>query len=525
MEQASPHYRSYWPAILISKQIYAAVRPSFILLTVELAEELEATLREFTEAPSIEVRENGGRVVPFAGLSWEVRGTPEKPLLHLWSVHHNFTRRVLAILDHSEDRLALAVERFGRVKPDRLEFIRTDFEPSARSLSREEFCERFARILHQQFPDDTLESLTISQDLEHSLSGSYARGILRRGSTHWAVLGVPDGEPPDAAEKSLTFSLLWLDCVCQSGRRRVAGLRLVVPKGASRTVAHRFQALESKLALELYERDPERETLERIDPRSGGNLDTWIVPHREAQMLLDRARSALGPIIALAPKAISIHPVVPSRTVALSFRGLPFAQWDDGRVFFGIGDSREELESAASHESLKTLLSNLEIRRQPFASDTRHTFYRSQPERWLESLVREDVTRIDASLDARFAYSQVFANNGGEHGILDVLTLTRRGRIAIVELKAAEHIHAPLQVADYWLRTRRHMQQGDFARYGYFTGAELQPTAPLVYLVAPALRFHPATDVLLRYLSPEIEVIRVGLAESWRRGLRVVMRH
>jgi len=48
--------------------------------------------------------------------------------------------------------------------------------------------------------------------------------------------------------------------------------------------------------------------------------------------------------------------------------------------------------------------------------------------------------------------------------------------------------------------------------------------APLVYLVAPALRFHPTTDTLLRYLTPEMEVVRVGLAESWRGGVRVVMR-
>jgi len=52
----------------------------------------------------------------------------------------------------------------------------------------------------------------------------------------------------------------------------------------------------------------------------------------------------------------------------------------------------------------------------------------------------------------------------------------------------------------------------------------LQQAPPLVYLVAPALRFHPATDDLLKYLSPELEVARVGLAESWRRGLHVVMR-
>ena len=45
-----------------------------------------------------------------------------------------------------------------------------------------------------------------------------------------------------------------------------------------------------------------------------------------------------------------------------------------------------------------------------------------------------------------------------------------------------------------------------------------------MYLVAPALRFHPTTDDLLKYLSPELEMVRMGLAESWRGGLRVVMR-
>jgi hypothetical protein len=68
------------------------------------------------------------------------------------------------------------------------------------------------------------------------------------------------------------------------------------------------------------------------------------------------------------------------------------------------------------------------------------------------------------------------------------------------------------------------LQNGEIARYGYFQGIALQQASPLVYLVAPALRFHPTTDGLLSYLSPELEIVRVGLAESWRRGLRVVMR-
>src|ERR1700680_4652661 len=94
---------------------------------MELAAELEATLREFAAAAPVEGRENGGRVAPLAGLSWEVRGAAEKPLLHLWSAEYNVTRRVLAITDYSEQRLILAVERFGRSQPDWLKFVRLIF--------------------------------------------------------------------------------------------------------------------------------------------------------------------------------------------------------------------------------------------------------------------------------------------------------------------------------------------------------------------------------------------------------------
>jgi hypothetical protein len=57
-------------------------------------------------------------------------------LLHLWSQQFNLTRRVLGITDHSTERLAFAVQHFGRAKPDRLEFLRVDFE---RSVMRQSF--------------------------------------------------------------------------------------------------------------------------------------------------------------------------------------------------------------------------------------------------------------------------------------------------------------------------------------------------------------------------------------------------
>jgi anti-sigma B factor antagonist len=355
-----------------------------------------------------------------------VRGASEEPLLHLCSENYNLTRRVLAITDHSDPRLALAVERFGRTKPDRLEFIRLEFERAQRDRSREAFCDGLGDLLEEQFPDESLESLTASPDLEHSISGTYARGLLRRGSSHFAVLAVPHEESTDTVESSLTFALLWLDRARNSNRRgTVNALRLILPKGAERHVAHRAVALAPDLSIELYERDPLRETLEKIGPRRAGNQDTWLVPHRESQALLDRARSVLDPIVTLSPRAVTIHPVAQSREVWLRFRGLAFTRWDGGRVLFGGPEAREE-RKPSSLPALKNLLQQVENYRHPLATETRHALYRAQPERWLEALVGEDVTRVDAALDPRFVYSQVSAHAGGEHGILDLLTVTRK---------------------------------------------------------------------------------------------------
>jgi hypothetical protein len=491
---------------------------------MELADELQACLREFCSAGPAELRENGRRIAPLSTLTWEVRGDKTKPLLHLWSENHNLTRRVLAITECSDQRLSLAVERFGRSKPDRLEFFRIQFDRSSRELSREAYCRRLAAVCAQQFPDESLESLTIAPDLENSLSGSYARGILRRDSFRCALLAIPDDQSSEPPSHCLTFALLWLERLRRSARGGpISGLRLILPKSCVTPVAHLLPALDPRLPVSLYEHDPVCDSLEKIDPRSLSNLDSWLVPLRETQALLDRARPALEPILSRAKCGSTLHPVVPAKEVWVRFRGLPFARWEESRAFFGIPDADKELIPSSLPE-LERLLRELEIYRNPLASDTRHPLYRALPERWLETLVREDITRIDAQLDPRFVYSQVFASAAGEHGIIDLLGVTRFGRLAVLELKASEHIHLPLQAANYWLRIRRHLEQGDFPRYGYFPGIELQPQAPLVYLVAPALRFHPSTDSLLHYLAPELEVIRVGLAETWRRGLRVVLR-
>jgi hypothetical protein len=173
---------------------------------------------------------------------------------------------------------------------------------------------------------------------------------------------------------------------------------------------------------------------------------------------------------------------------------------------------------------LMRLIRNLERHRNPETEKTNHALYRAAPERWLETLIMEDPTRLDAHLDTKHLYSQVPALAAGDRGVIDLLGVTKRGRLVVIELKASEDIQLPIQAVDYWLRVRRHQHEGSFQRDWYFAGIELDGKPPLVWLVAPGLRFHSATEKLLKYLSPEIQITRIGLNENWRRGMEVIFR-
>jgi hypothetical protein len=132
-------------------------------------------------------------------------------------------------------------------------------------------------------------------------------------------------------------------------------------------------------------------------------------------------------------------------------------------------------------------------------------------------------------------YTQVPALSSGDRGMLDLLTLDRSGRLVVLELKAGEDLHLPLQALDYWIRVRAlnadrqavppaSVPLSAFERSGYFAGAEVSAAPPRLVLAAPALRIHPANEPVLRYLSPEIEWEFVGIDERWREGVRVVFR-
>jgi len=146
------------------------------------------------------------------------------------------------------------------------------------------------------------------------------------------------------------------------------------------------------------------------------------------------------------------------------------------------------------------------------------------PESFMEAQVRAHLDLIDATLAPDAVYSQVPALAGGERGIMDLVAVDRSGRLAVIELKASEDIHLPLQALDYWMRVVWHLERGEFAARGYFPGMELRAELPRLLLVAPALEFHPKTETILRYFSPAVEVERIGLAVEWRKSIQVMFK-
>jgi hypothetical protein len=191
-------------------------------------------------------------------------------------------------------------------------------------------------------------------------------------------------------------------------------------------------------------------------------------------------------------------------------------------IVFGVGAEERVLE-ARNEGAFGELVACLRDVRHPYGP-RQHALWRLHPERWLESLVVGDVSVVDERLDPSSLYSQVPAFSAADRAMIDVLTTTHEGRLAVVELKADEDIHLPLQGLDYWSRVEWHHARGEFARFGYFDGKELSPEKPLLFLLAPALHVHPSTDILLRYISPEIEWAFVGIDERWREGVKVVFR-
>src|SRR5262249_9425923 len=146
--------------------------------------------------------------------------------------------------------------------------------------------------------------------------------------------------------------------------------------------------------------------------------------------------------------------------------GRPGEFRSEPEIVFGIGAEERVLDGNNFAQFERLICAIGEARHAEGPRDNR--FWRLHPERWLESLVVKNVGALGTGFDPGRCYSQVPAFSASDRAMIDVLTLSRSGRLAVVELKADEDIHLPLQGIDYWSRVAWHNARGEFQKFGYF---------------------------------------------------------
>ncbi len=153
----------------------------------------------------------------------------------------------------------------------------------------------------------------------------------------------------------------------------------------------------------------------------------------------------------------------------------------------------------------------------------RSPFYRFAPERWLEAQLIRNLHLIRPDLQEAF-YCQVPTYVEGCRKVIDLLAVTRRGRLTVVEIKAHKDGELFFQGIEYWQRVYDHLRHGDFPSAGYFPGIELLPEPPLLYLVSPWSEFHRDLALYRSYVAADVQIRCLGIAGDWRRKLTVVRR-
>jgi len=435
------------------------------------------------------------------------------------------------------DRLLLQLSRrMGAVTAE----IQLIPHASARAIvaniaaARQERCDHLARVVSEFVANSKVEMVKLSPGMRRDQPGRYARIILRLPHQRIAVTGIVAQSDVRNVDALFSSTLLWFQRVLESPKRPpVLRLLMVVERNILDAARQRHVLLRDSLRqrIELLEIDDEwREVtpVTRFERRDLWRKRLTRFPPLNAAEMSDRANE----ILTYAPQAIDV--VTSRHGQTLRFRGLPFARvrrvMNQDRLWFGIDGSRRRQLDGFHQQDWAKLIRDLESYRNEKCRDRRHWLYRASGEAWLESILRRDITKLDpgliiAPLHAQFRTSRggAFGSKGGARPI-DLLALRHDGRLVVIELKVSEDREHVFQGVDYWRRVEAHRRRGHIAAAQLFGDRELSDESPLVYLVAPTLRFHPSFRTLARTIAADIEIYRFDLNEDWRSGVRVVRR-
>jgi hypothetical protein len=430
------------------------------------------------------------------------------------------------------------------------------------AAARQARCERLAQIASEALAAKgsgaKIERAVLSPGMRRDQPGRYARIVLRRPHERLAVTATVAQSDARNVDSLFSSALLWFTRLRQSPKRPfIEKLLMIVEHQILEATRQRHVLLRDELRqrIELFEirgssptRGPQTGSPAGVGAvREGARLNAnesceQLEPVRPFERKhLWRKRLARFPpvkdpetteraqeIIAYAPHAIDV--VASRHGQTLRYHGLPFARLrrvlDRDRVWFGIEGSRRCLLDEYYREDWQKLLLDLAEHRNASARDRRHWLYRAAGEAWLESILRRDISKLDPGLIVAPLHAQFRTSHGGPTGArpIDLLALRHDGRLAVIELKVNEDREHVFQGIDYWRRVEAHRRRGHISSAKLFGEREISDESPLVYLVAPTLRFHSSFATLAKTITPDVEIYRFDINEDWRAGVRVVRR-
>lgn len=388
-------------------------------------------------------------------------------------------------------------------------------------LARIEKARKIANLIVGSNPRTKLVRVDLNQE-----TGRFAQIIIEdfRASQIAVIADVSDSLAPEIL---VSKAILWLEKLQARKKNPVENVWLLAERKLAKDLSKLHALLREnwKAKIKLFEishANPKTQSAEFKEIPALAISDLWRGKPTKIQTIENFELSETArKIIELAPAEIDV--VFGKNGETLRFAGLPFARVRKisgvEKAWFGAETKKQILIEKTFDEFIK-LIEELKIYRQFDSPNKQHAFYRLAPESWLEAILRKNIKLIDANLILSPLYHQFRA----ERDKIDLLALSKDGRLVVIELKVAPDRAVVFQAADYWRKIEIQRRKGNLQKAKIFGDLEIQDAPALVYLVAPMLSFHRDFTFLAQTISDEIEIYRFDLNENWRENLKVLRR-
>lgn len=409
------------------------------------------------------------------------------------------------------------------------------------TVSRQQRAIELAELAKKFLPRSEIENVGLSRGARTGEVGKFAQILLsRRNGDLIAVFGAIAENI--TVEKLLTPAILWFDklrerrktfnykelhLICEESKiedlRRIHALLNPNLQKTLKIISRKIATAQSLPENSESSYLPETEILEEVEKIEF--MDLWReevkkIPRPKLNKLSKTAQKFIESL----PNEIDVVRAKNGET--LRFRGFPFARIrqvaDEEKVWFGTDEKTRQVLNKNNLKDFEKLVADLEKNRCADAPSRKNFLAKSAPEAWLETLLRQDVSRLDPNLILAPLHAQLRLT--APPNSLDLLALRTDGRLVVIELKVSPDREFIFQSIDYWRQVELQRRNGNLTKSRLFGDLNILDEPPLVYLVAPMLAFHRDFEKLANCVNKEIEIWRYDLNETWREGVKVARR-